>query len=246
VISTSPSPERRAAGRLAALLRGLDHRVDRVAHEVQDHLLELDRVGVDGRQIVLGLDAQAHAVQPRVRLGERAQVLEHAAAVHGLALDLAVLDEVPQAADHLAGPQRLGVDLVERRHDFVDLRLRQPQEPLAGLRIGRDGGQRLVDLVGEAGGHLAHRREPREMRQPVLQLARLVLGMPAIGDVVDRADVFQQSAVRIMDGLCDVVQVFQRPVGEHDAVLDVERREPLVHAFECGGDASRSAGAPSG
>ena len=115
-------------------------------------------------------------------------------------------------------------------------------EALAGLRIRRDGRQRLVDLVGEARGHLAHGREPAEMREALLQLPGLVFGLAAVGHVVDRAHVLERGAVRIARELRDVVQVPRRAVLQQDAVLDVERA-PASRARESASSSfSRSAG----
>jgi hypothetical protein len=86
--------------------------------------------------------------------------------------------------------------------------------------------------VGKAGCHFAHRGQAREVRQPLLELAGLVLGVPPLGDVVDRANVLHQSTVGVVHGLCNVVQVLERAVGEHNAVLDVERCGFVVHPLE--------------
>ncbi len=176
-------------------------------------------------------------MQARVGLGERAQVLEQACAVDGLALHLAVLHEIAQAADHLAGAQRLRVDLLERSEHVLDLVVRLPDQALAGLRVGGDRRQRLVDLVGEARGHLAHGRQAAEVRQALLQHARLVLGAAPVGDVVDRADVLLQPAVRAEHGLHQVVQVLDRAVAQHHLVLEVERAPAGLHARELDRDA---------
>ena len=222
----------RAQHHFPTVLGRLGHRVDRVAHEIQHHLLQLDRIGVDRRQRLLAFESQADVVQACVGLGQRAQVLEQARAVDRLALDLAVLDEVAQPPDHLAGPQRLRVDLLERGEHVAGVRLGLRHQALAGPCVGRDRGQRLVDLVREARGHLAHGREPAEVRQALLQHARVVLGAAPVGDVVDGADVLHDAAVVVEHGLCEVMEVSDRPVAKHDLVLDVERRLARVHAHE--------------
>jgi hypothetical protein len=172
-------------------------------------------------------------VQPRVRFGQRAQIVQQSRAVDRLALDLAILDEISQAADDLAGPQRLGVDLRERRQHVGWIVLRKREHALAGLGVRGDRRQRLVDLVRQPRGHFAHGRETGEMREAFLQLPRQVLGMPAIGDVVDGADVFRRTPVLVVDGLRDVVQVLGGPVVQRHAILDVERTTAGLHFREC-------------
>jgi hypothetical protein len=86
--------------------------------------------------------------------------------------------------------------------------------------------------VGEAGRHLAHGREAAEVREPLLQHPRLVLGVATVGDVVDRADVFLHVAVGPEHGLRQVVQVLVGTVAQHHLVLDVERGLARAHARE--------------
>ena len=51
------------------------------------------------------------------------------------------------------------------------------------LGVREDAGQRLLDLVGEGGGELAHRDEAAHARELVPHAARLDLGVLAVGDV---------------------------------------------------------------
>src|SRR4029453_19102323 len=60
---------------------------------------------------------------------------------------------------------------------------RRLQEAQAGLRVGENPGQRLVQLVSQGGSQFAHRRAPREVRQFLAAPLRFELGTLALGDV---------------------------------------------------------------
>ena len=59
------------------------------------------------------------------------------------------------------------------------------------------------------------------MRDAILHLPRLVFGAAPVGDVVQRADLAQRSAVRRARRLRQVMHVAQRAVGMNHAILDV-------------------------
>ena len=183
----------RAQHDLAARFRHLEHRIDAVAHQIEDDLLDLHRVGLHLRRLRRRLQQHAHAVVTRVGLRERQHVFEQAIRLDQLAPHLAILDEGAQAADHLAGTQRLRADLIERGLDLVLARRRLRDQPLTRLRIRRDRGQRLIHFVRDARRHLAHGRDAAEVRDAILHLARFVFGAAAIGDVVQRADLPQHA-----------------------------------------------------
>ena len=63
-------------------------------------------------------------------------------------------DLMAHAADGIAGAQCLVSDLLQRRLDLLQIRRRARQHANAGLGIGGDGRQRLIDLVGNATGEL--------------------------------------------------------------------------------------------
>ena len=77
---------------------------------------------------------------------------------------------------HLARAQRLLVDLAAD----VDATCVMPgcsrsQDSLRRLRIRRDRAERLIDLVRDPGGHLAHQIEAPDVREPCLERASALL-----------------------------------------------------------------------
>ena len=57
--------------------------------------------------------------------------------------------------------------------------------------VGHDGGERLVDLMGNGGRELPHRRQPRNVGEFRLRVSQRFLGPLAFGDVHHRADKFE-------------------------------------------------------
>ena len=113
-----------------------------------------------------------HARARRARLAptsaERARFLDQLAQALEPLLGLAMGHEIAQAADDLAGAQRLLGGLVQRVAHLA--------AQFLGSSIGRaaacepfeivgDRRQRLVQLVGQGRGHLAHCGQPRDMRR---------------------------------------------------------------------------------
>ena len=116
--------DERAQHDLAARFRHFEHRVDAVADQVENDLLDLHRVGLHQRRLRRRLQQHAHAVVARVGLRERQHVFEQTVRLDQLAPHLAILDEGAQAADHFAGAQRLRADVIERGLDLVLARSR--------------------------------------------------------------------------------------------------------------------------
>ena len=69
------------------------------------------------------------------------------------------------------------------QHDVHQLRLLGGQRQLVAQDLDRPGHrrQRIADLVGDAGGHLADRRQP-------LLHARLAVALLQLGDVLEREE----------------------------------------------------------
>src|SRR6185437_429970 len=59
------------------------------------------------------------------------------------------------------------------------------QHAPAGVQIVADRGQRLIELVRERRSHLPDLAEARDMRELALHLAKLALGIRALGEIAD-------------------------------------------------------------
>ncbi len=63
----------------------------------------------------------------------------------------------------------------------------RPIRRLRPFEVVGDGGERLVQLVRQRRGHLAHGRQPRDVDELRLQLLQARLGLLALGQVADEA-----------------------------------------------------------
>ena len=134
------------------LAGGLDRPqgIDRVGQEIDDHLLQLDRVPEGGDQRRIQAPAHRDLVECEPVGHEVHGPAHHIVQVDARDFPLRDPDEPEQAAQELRGATRLPQDL----EHLGALRLRQSGIGDAVLRMRRDGHERVVDLVGHAGEQL--------------------------------------------------------------------------------------------
>ena len=92
------------------------------------------------------------------------------------------------AGNYLAGAGAVADDAIGRFARIAERRWAARQKAHTGAGIGNDRGQRLVDLMGNRGGKLGHRRQPQRARQLGLRVVQRLLGALAVGQIHDRAD----------------------------------------------------------
>ena len=160
---------------------GREHRLLGVDDQVEQHLLHLVPVGEDlrqpGRQRVDDRD-----VRDALLVGAQRQRLAHDLVhVHHRARRLPLAREGQQVADDARGALGLAEDRLEAAADrrFERARSRQPLGP------AQDRGERVVQLVRDAGNRLAERRHLLGLQQLVIDVARLVVQLLALADVAD-------------------------------------------------------------
>ena len=199
-----------------ALLHGLA----RVAHQVDQDLLDLDPVGPHGLQAGGDADPGDQALLPGPDEGQRARLLDQPRDGLEPALRLAAGDELPQAADDLTGPQGLLGGLVEDLDGLRDgLGIRLGQQAPAAPGVVGDGAERLVQLVGQGGGHRAHRAQARDVDELGLQFLEARLGPLPLGQVVDEAGEEDLLArAHLADGELHRKGRAVRPLARHDPV----------------------------
>ena len=132
-------------------------RLERVDQQVREHLAELMLIALDQRQP--GLDVRScTATSPRgaFDFGQRDRLLQHVGEVGVLDLQPDRPHELEHLDDDRVGQLRFADDVGEQR-----LRVRRVGH-LAAQQAGHhfDAGERVLQLVRDAGGHLAERRQP--------------------------------------------------------------------------------------
>ena len=111
------------------------------------------------------------------------------------------------------------------------------QDPLGRLGVAEDGGQGLVQLVGQGPRQLAQDRHARKAGQLVALPRRVQLGLPPLGDVDAAPDVAQERPVRGAPGDPVVQHPPILPVPPAHAVVDRER-PPLAERPAALGEAA--------
>ena len=166
-----PSASGRAAMASSRARRVL-HGLDRVAHQVEQDLLDLHLVDQHQVDLRVEVEADAHAMLLGADQGQRAGLLDQLRQALDPPLGLAAGDELAQPADDLrrpAAPARRPCRA--RRRTFSSVAASRgraaSREP---LQVVGDRRQRLVELVRQRRGHLAHRGEARDVDQLALQL----------------------------------------------------------------------------
>ena len=154
------------------------HRLEAVGGQVPDDLPQLVLVGVDPHRIRRHLDLDDVVVGGLGALAQqRGGVLDRPAGVDPGELHPPGPGVGQERRDGRVQPIRLAQHDVHQR----GLLGRQRQLAAQHLHRARHRGQRVADLVGDAGGHLAHRRQPL----PHLRGAFQALD---VGDVLERED----------------------------------------------------------
>ena len=151
-------------------------------------------------------------------LGQRQHLADRRVDVGCDIVGLAVLQERADPADHFGG----AVSFLDHAFERV-LRLghlgRGPVEPAQrGVAVGDHRGERLVDLVRDRGGKLAHGGQPRDALELGLRHRDRGLGTDALGLVRRHADDLGHLALLIDHRMADGVDVLDRAVVQHRAV----------------------------
>ncbi len=94
--------------------RQVAERFHRVAQQVEHHLLDLHAIDDGGQGAAVDVELQAHVVLPHVARGQIHRFARDVVQILAPLFGLAIADEVAQTPDHLAGPQGLVGDLLQR------------------------------------------------------------------------------------------------------------------------------------
>src|SRR2546427_6107102 len=163
-------------------------RLDAVHQQIEDALLQLDPIALDRRQCRGQLGPEQHAVLARLAVHQRGNLLGDLVDVQRGLVAVRLLHQRTDPPDHLASALSREDDLLHGGTHFFQIR-RRPLEPVqASMTVGHDRGQRLVHLVGNGGGQLAHRHDARHMRELRLRQRERLLRLLSFGDVLHDAE----------------------------------------------------------
>src|SRR4030095_14564484 len=163
---------------------GTGHRLDRVPDEVDQYLLDLDRIDLHPLGVTIEPELNLHAVALRIRKHQHAGLGDDRRKVLGVRLDLPLGDKGTQSLQDLAGAlDRIAGD-IERASRLSQLRGRQRAQHLSGRRdriAGRR--ERLCQLMGERRRHRPHRAQLRGMHELGLGALQILFRTLLVGDV---------------------------------------------------------------
>src|SRR5690606_35499277 len=115
------------------------HGVDRVAHQVEHDLLDLNLVGQDQANLRAEFVTHADAVLLRADQCEGAGLLDQLGQILDRPLGLSTSDAVAQTANDVPGAQRFGGGALDRVGDLRVRNLRAAQQHPAALQVVGDG-----------------------------------------------------------------------------------------------------------
>ncbi len=150
-------------------------RLQGVGQQVEEHLLQLQRVGANRRKVAVELPHHFDVGQAELFGHERHRVVDRAERVARPRAEVAPAREAAHVVDDAGHPRDLLGDQVEILFELAD-RLFGLAAHHADEHANRR--QRLVQLVGNAGAELTHRGQPSRLQE-------LRLGLLDRGDVTD-------------------------------------------------------------
>ena len=151
------------------------HRFDAVAHQIDQHLLNLDTIERDERKIAFDVRIDADTT-PRRLLGHEIQRFGYDAAERRRAPRLrGLLEQGADAADDIGGGVCVADDALGRDLRALEIRRFGREPTVAGMGIRDDGRQRLVHLVRDRSRELGEARRLARPRKALLRQTQLFL-----------------------------------------------------------------------
>jgi hypothetical protein len=160
------------------LLRALDaglvaHGPGGVHHEVEQRLLDEPLVHADHDGVAGELRAQHDPGLIALGMEEVAQLLHQPHQVLAAGVEPDAPGELEEVAQDPAEPLDLAAQRVEAPHQarlLLLLHRRLAQGLAQELGVEADGGERILDLVGQAAGHRAQLGQPLRLRRAALRV----------------------------------------------------------------------------
>src|ERR1700722_20690614 len=90
--------------------------------------------------------------------------------------------------DHFAGASVLADNVIENRAELIEIDRVAGEEFPSRLGIAEDGGEGLIQLMGERAGEFAEHGDARQMGQFVALAKLRAFGILALGNIKDRSE----------------------------------------------------------
>ena len=162
------------------------HRFHGVVQQVQDHLLQLDAIPGGKYRVIVEVEGHHDVAAYGVCPDQVHHLADRGGEIDRGHLHLAFAHHLLETLDHIAGTTIVADDVLQDGAELLDVRCGPVEHASGGLRVGHDGGERLIQLVSQRGGHLADRRHAGHVRQFLPAALRFHLGPAEFGNI--RAD----------------------------------------------------------
>ena len=160
-------------------------RVVGVAQQVQEHLRDLGPPAQNEQPVRDRIDGQRDTAEAKAVVAQLDRVLDDGGQQLGpQRVFVALARERPQRVDDAANPVDRAIDVVRRLAHSRDIDRVRAREHVEALGAQQDRRQRVVDLVGDAGAHLAERGHLGGGDGGLPRFGELALG-PLTGDDVE-------------------------------------------------------------
>ena len=162
-------------------------RLDGVLQQIAHHLLQLHGIPRH-QQAALQLQAQLDVLVVDFRLDDGQHLADHLCRIEWQALARCLAGERTGRADDFGCTTAFRKNVLQAFQRIAHRGLLALQPAHAGRSVGEDGGQRLIDLVGDGRRQLAKNRRLRGTLQFAARGMQFGLGTAPLADIADHAD----------------------------------------------------------
>src|SRR4030095_14589487 len=131
------------------------------------------------------------------------------------------LDECANPTDDFTGSMAVCDDELRRVPGLLQGGSVARQPTPTGTGIVDHRGERLVDFVGNRGGHLSQSRHARDVGQLRLRFSQGLFGLFALGDVAQGADQPHHGAVRVPDRFTHALHEPHRTIRTDNTTFEI-------------------------
>src|SRR5882762_5316408 len=164
------------------------HGLAGVHDEVEQHLLQFDPVAQHGGELRGRLRYDLDVARDQIAVRQLQHFAHELVGVQRLELRFAFFEQSAQPADDFSGAPVLGDDVAEYLAQLLGVDTALLEIVLGSLRIAQNGGERLVELVGERPGKLADQGHAGQMGDLLLLVPCFAFGALFLGDVANGFD----------------------------------------------------------
>ena len=120
------------------------HSAASVHDQVQENLLKLYPIAVNGRQVKRKVAVYSHSIAPQIGMRQPKRILNQLVQVERLILRFSLLEQLAQAVDDLGSAPIVFDNVLKDVAHFIEIGGIVREKSQGGLSVAEDGRQRLV------------------------------------------------------------------------------------------------------